>query len=437
MLASLSQRLARVGRPFQAVLASNGLTTLSMMLGQVSVSWWIIHEGSAADLATYGVVLAIAMLVGMPLLSPLGDRFAKRHLLCAGLAWYTFNAILLAWLASRGQYQCGWLIAIAASQELSMCLLLPALSSVAAELVPIADLPVALNLQKTAEAAGRLIGPALAGMLLAVVGTAATLWAHAALLALAGVLAARIPVGTIEASHVRNGWWAELRAGMEPCWRVPVERGWLMINFLSWMFMFPAIGMLIPVKVHALGLSSVWLGNCEAGVSIGMLLGTLGGSQWVVDRCGRYVARVGSGVVMGLLLALAGFTHRPWLLVASFAVTGFASAVMTLVGLTHRTLARPPAFRSRMAAAGMTFTQVASVLGPALAGTALLHWNIGPVYVVFGLLTALTCSWLAWVPGFKQLMQLGHTEVENWYGRNFPWVFEAGANGETEVPTRS
>lgn len=53
-------------------------------------------------------------------------------------------------------------------------------------------------------------------------------------------------------------------------------------------------------------MSSVWLGSCEAAVSVGMLLGTLGLSQWIVDRVGRFYARVGGGVSMGLTLAWWG-----------------------------------------------------------------------------------------------------------------------------------
>ncbi len=46
----------------------------------------------------------------------------------------------------------------------------------------------------------------------------------------------------------------------------------------------------------------------------------------------------------------------------AFFLTGLGSSVTALVGLTHRTLARPPAFRGRMAAAGLTVTQVASTI---------------------------------------------------------------------------
>ncbi|KPC49288.1 MFS transporter [Amantichitinum ursilacus] len=425
MFDPLRHSLARVGPSFRHLLSCDGLTQLTVMIGQLALPWWIIHAGNTADLATYGVVLAAVVLIGMPLLSPLGDRFAKRNLICGAMGWYAVHAAALAWLAGRSQYHGGWLLALAASQELAFCLYMPAASSIAAELVSSADLPLALNLQKGAESAGRLLGPALAGITLAAWGTAATLWIHAALLVAAMLLALKIPTGQRARDHVRNGWWPELKAGMAPAWRVPVERGWLLVNTVSWLFMYPAISMLVPVKVKALGLSSVWLGTCEAAVSVGMLLGTLGLSQRIVNRVGRFYARVGGGVSMGLTLAVVGFTAHPYVMTLAFFLTGLGSSVTTLVGLTHRTLARPPAFRGRMSSAGFAITQVASTLGPALAGVALLHWAITPVYVVFGLLTAVTSSWLAWVPGFRHMMQLNHIEVDNWYGRNWPHVFAA------------
>ncbi len=107
-------------------------------------------RGSTADLATYGVVLAIVALLGMPLLSPLGDRFAKRNLICIAMAWYALHAAVLALLAAHADYHRNWVLALAASQELAFCLYMPATTAIAAELVSSANLPTALNLQKKA-----------------------------------------------------------------------------------------------------------------------------------------------------------------------------------------------------------------------------------------------------------------------------------------------
>jgi MFS family permease len=144
---------------------------------------------------------------------------------------------------------------------------------------------------------------------------------------------------------------------------------------------------------------------------------------------GRYATRVTAAVVVGLALAVAGLTTRPALLVSMFGIVGLANAAMTLVGKTHRMLARPLAFRARMSAGAVTTIQVAQTLGPALAGVALAHASVRGVYVSFGLLGALASLGFTVVPGFRAFMALDHHEVENWYGRTYPHVF--GADGAT------
>jgi hypothetical protein len=94
-----------------------------------------------------------------------------------------------------------------------------------------------------------------------------------------------------------------------PKWIVPLERGWTLVNFLVWIFQGPAVGMLIPLKVQSLGLSGLWLGVCEAALSIGLLLGSFRGSDALVSRFGRFNVRVGAAMCEGLALAASGWAH--------------------------------------------------------------------------------------------------------------------------------
>jgi len=218
---------------------------------------------------------------------------------------------------------------------------------------------------------------------------------------------------------------------MRANWRIPLERGWILVNFSSWLFLMPCFTMLVPLKVRSLGLGGAWLGLCEAALSLGMLLGSLGGSAWMVARFGRFNTRVGAAVVQGVGLALAGATSHGPLLVAGFVVAGFMNAAMVLVGMTHRMLARPQAFRARMVASSITMTNIAAMIGPALAGLALLRLPVAAVFVAFGLAGAFCALGLGLVPGFRAFMALEHEQVDNFYGRYFPQAFldERGVSG--------
>ncbi len=415
-------RFTHLGAPFRWLLLSDAQTLLALMVGQVALPWWIASAGGAHDLALYSVVTSAFAIVAMPLLSPLGDRVPKRRLIQGALVGLAVASAGVALLATLGHYDLRILLALGAVPVLALAALVPALSSFSTELVPPAGLARALGLQQSAQATGRMVGPAVGGAVLAAAGTAAALWLNVVLLVGAAFTAHRLPAG-VPASGARRAWRADLMAGMRANWRIPMERGWIFVNFLSWIFLVPTFTMLVPLKVQSLGLSGAWLGLCEAGLSLGMLLGSLGGSAWLIARLGRFHTRVGAAAVQGVALALAGATTSgPWL-VAGFAVAGFMNAAMVLVGMTHRMLARPQAFRSRMVAGAVTTTYIAGMIGPALAGIALLHAPVGRVFLAFGLVGALASLGLAVVPGVRAFMGLDHEQVDNFYGRNFPQAF--------------
>jgi len=422
----LLDRFNALGVPFRWLLMSDALTLLALMVGQVALPWWIASEGGAHDLALYSIVTSAFAIVAMPLLSPLGDRIPKRRLMQFALVAFATAAVGFAVMATAGRYHLFLLIALGGVPVLAMAAQLPAVSSFVAELVAPVSLARALGLQQSAQATGRMVGPAIGGFVLGLAGTAAALWLHAALLVGAALTARRLPLGT-PPRRTGRAWREDLMAGMNANWRIPLERGWILVNFLSWIFLFPTFTMLVPLKVQSLGLSGTWLGLCEAGLSLGMLLGSLGGSAWMIARFGRYATRVGAAVVQGLALAVAGLTSSgPWL-VACFGVAGLMNAAMVLVGLTHRMLARPQAYRARMVAGAVTTTHIASMIGPALAGVALLHAHVGAVFLGFGLVGAFAALGLAVVPGFRAFMALDHEAVDNFYQRNFPQAFSDAA----------
>jgi hypothetical protein len=252
---------------------------------------------------------------------------------------------------------------------------------------------------------------------------------HCALL-----VAATLAVGTIPrilvASQKRrsdNGWMADLSRGVAAKWRIPVERGWTLVNFVVCICFMPAVGMLLPLKIKSLGLSGAWLGGCEAMLSVGLLAGALGVSARVANYLGRYYARLGALVFEGVALSLAGFLQQPWVLLVAFGAVGLGMSVLQLVGQTHRLLAIPEAYRGRMTAVNAVTIQVANSVGPALAAIALAHYDLTTVYTAAGLGVIVCTGGYFFVPDYKHFLSLDHDAVSNWYGREYPHVFEPEA----------
>jgi MFS family permease len=423
----LSVRIGLASHSFRRLLLSEATTLLAIMVCAVTVPWWIVQQGGAIQLAHYGICVGLTAVISMPLFSPLGDRFSKNRVIAAALALDALAAVLIAGVASTGTYHF-WVVLLAGMIEtMALSMIGPATNSITAELVPSQELSAAMSSQKSAQSLGGLLGPALGGGVIALGSIAAALWLHFVLLTFAMFMALRIPSTSVgsHAGYSLRRWRDDLYAGLRTLIVVKLERNWTLINVFSWLFIGPAIGMLVPIKIHALGLSGGWLGACEAALSLGMLAGAMGGVTILQQMFSRYSLRVGGAVMQGVTLALVGYVQNPWLLLLIFMLCGFSNSVAVLIGMTHRMLARPQAYRGRMSAVSMMATQISGSIGPAIAGMALAQYDLNAIYITFGMVGGAVAGGIAFVPGFKELISLDHAHAGNWYAKQYPHAFEA------------
>ncbi|HEY9104330.1 MFS transporter [Chitinimonas sp.] len=426
MLEATRRRVAELGTPFELLLVSEVLTLLSLMVGHVSVAWWIAGAGGAHHLAIYGAAMSVTMFISMPLLSPLGDRHAKRNLLGLGLVVFLVETLLLATMAQFFGYHLPSVIALEMVAVMALAVIQPASMTVAAELVASDQLADAMSLQKTAQALGRMLGPALGGMALAVAGVKSALWLHTILLAIAAWATFRIPAGLKHTPSAQHGWWAEMTAGLRAKWIIPVERYWTGLAFFTMVFFAPAVGMLVPLRIQSLQWSAVWLGWCEASLAAGMLVGAFCFARLATERLGRFRAAVAALVGEGLALGLVGLLDARLGLPLCFFVTGACLSVVQLVGQTHRMLAVPEDFRARFTASNLMIMYVANSLGPTLSGILLLQTSVAHVYLIYGAALLLCALCYPLLPGYRAFLSLDHDTARNWYGKQYPAAFLRG-----------
>jgi len=411
------------------LLFTDALLMLTELAGATILPWWITTSGGVDAIALFSVAIAIATFIAMPIVSPLGDRYCKATQITRGTWVLSAISLALALLSEQGSFHLGVVVALGCVQVVAIAFVDPARSSILAELVPPNMLPEAIRLRKTFQSVSGMLGPLLAGLGLSTIGVPGSLFACALLSVVAAISAARLPKAQ-SAEQRRDGlihWWNELRGGLIAKWHMPMERGWTFVNFVVWIFQGPAVGMLIPIKVHSLGMSGNWLGISMGALYLGVLFGSLFGSQFLVDRFGRYRVRLGIGLLEGVALAGVGFTANPFLMVVALAVSGFCNSSMSLVGATHRALAIPKAFRIRFAAASSMTTQVAGAIGPAIAGMALYHWSVNAVYGGFGLLMATSVLGFLWVPRLREFLNLSHEQIVDWYQHQYPSIFKSSS----------
>ncbi|QEL57342.1 MFS transporter [Chromobacterium paludis] len=412
-------------RVLPALLLADALLRLAYLAEAAVLPWWIASQGGAGALARFSSALAVAAFAAVLFAAPLGDRYGKSAQMVRSSCLLALLGAALAWLAMRPAFRLADVLLLGSVQMLAWAFADQGRNNILPERIPASALPQALRWRKTGQSLSGILGPMLGAAGLHWLGVAGALWLSAALYVLAALAMRRVPrEAPARRPALRPGAWAaQLAEGFRAKWQVPMERGWTAVNFVLWIFQGPAVGMLIPLKVHALGLGGGWLGNCLTALSLGVLAGSAVGSQWLVARLGRYRVRVGLGMLEGLCFAAAGFSpSAPWLL-AALVAGGFCNAAMSLVGATHRSLGLPLDYRVRLSAVSSMSTQLAGAIGPALIGVALSRCSVATVYGAAGLLMMLSCLGYLWVPRFSEFLSLEHGQAADWYRREYPQVF--------------
>lgn len=144
---------------------------------RVAQDWLVLtlHHGSAAEASTaLGITTALQFLPIL-LLSPyaglVADRMAKRRLLQLTQAWMGVTALLLATLALAGVVEPWMVFVIAFAFGTGAAFDAPARQSFVSEMVDADDLSNAVGLNSASFNLGRVVGPALSGVLIAALGS--------------------------------------------------------------------------------------------------------------------------------------------------------------------------------------------------------------------------------------------------------------------------
>ena len=165
------------GRNYRIYLSGQSLANTGSWIQSIAQDWLVLHlTGSSTAVGItmalqYGPILLLGAHTGL-----IADRFPKRRIL---LATQMANAILTACLAVltiRGMITVSEVYAFALTVGLVFAVDSPARQSFISEVVPNHKLRGAISLNAAVFQATRLVGPAIAGLLISTVGTG---WAFA------------------------------------------------------------------------------------------------------------------------------------------------------------------------------------------------------------------------------------------------------------------
>lgn len=159
-------------RNFQLFFGANLFSNIGTWMQRIAQDWLVLElTGSGTIL---GIVTALQFLPALFLSLPSGklaDRHSKRKLLVATNALAGSTALVLGVLVVTDLVQVWHVIVLAMLLGIAGAIDAPIRQAFVSELVGREDLPNAIGLNSANFNAGRLVGPGLAGVIIAAVGT--------------------------------------------------------------------------------------------------------------------------------------------------------------------------------------------------------------------------------------------------------------------------
>ena len=302
------------GRDFRLLFSGETISLLGDQFHFVALAWLVLQlTGSGLAVGTVlmvaGIPRAVFILVG----GAFADRASPRSVMLISNAVRGTFVGILAILVLSGSAELWQLYVLAAVFGIVDAFFWPALSTIVPMLVPEDHLPAANALMQGSQQLTGLIGPALAGLLVAAVGTGLAFGIDAASFIVAAGALVLIRGGRrhapAEASREapRANVLGTIRSGVAFAWRDPAIRSLLL---LSAALNFAING---PVSV---GLAWLAHNRFEGGAAaFGIMLSAFGAGALVGAVVAGSLGRIrelgwvtlGGSVVMGVALGLIGF----------------------------------------------------------------------------------------------------------------------------------
>jgi MFS family permease len=335
----------------------------------VAQDWLVLTELTHHDASAVGIVVGLQFapqLLLLPWTGSAADHYNQRKLLMITQASMGVLALALGALTIAGSVRL-WHVYVFAFLFGSVAALdAPVRQTFVAELVGDEHLPNAVALNATSFNAGRMVGPAVAGLVIAKVGTG---WAFVANgISFAAVLIAMFffRVSELRTSTRAHRSPGRFKEGLRYVWNRPDLRTILIMLFLIGTFglNFPVFISTMAVKVFRTDARGFGL------LSSIMAIGTISGSLFaaVQQKPGFPSLLIGSAV-FGMGCTLAALAPGYWWFAAALIVTGAAALTFTNATNSMMQLSTEPAMRGRVMA-----LRVAIALGGTPIGAPIVGW---------------------------------------------------------------
>jgi MFS family permease len=370
-------------RNFRLFIAGQQISLIGTWMQSVAQQWLVYRlTGSATILGLIGFASQIPSFVMGPVGGMAADRANRHRLIILTQVSFMLLAFVLAWLTLSGRVQIWHIFVLAALGGVVNAFDVPGRQAFIVQMTSKEDLMNAIGLNSSMFNASRVIGPAVAGILVAWLGEGWCFFVNAFsfLAVLLGLMLMRV-----EAPPPRRAdrsAWVEMLEGLRFVnEQAPIKALMMLTAVCSLLGTFSMV--LMPIfAAQILGGGARELGILMGATGLGALMGALTlASRKTVQGLGRWLGA--AAAAFGILVALFAVSRTLWLSVVLLVPVGFTTMLQMAATNTLIQVMVPDDLRGRaMSVYSMMFMGMMP-FGSLLAGKLAEFWG-APLTVAAG-----------------------------------------------------
>jgi MFS family permease len=408
-------------RNFRLFFVGQSVSVLGTWMQQIAMSWLVYQlTNSPLMLGIVAFISTAPLFVLTPFAGVWADRWDRRRTLLVTQGLLTLQALVLGVLTLTGEIAVWQIIVLGAFAGCIEAVASATLTAFVAEMVEAkADLGSAIGLNSMIQTGARMLGPPLAGGLIALLatgdgvarGTGVCFVVNGVsyLAVCAALWAMRVAPAVPRAGH--RSMWRQLQEGVAYAFRQPSIRDLLLVQALVGLLGAPYT--LMPVVARELlDGGPATLGLLMGFGALGALLGGvfLAVQPGVQGALGRIAV---AGLVLGSALIGFSFSRELWLSLGLRIVIGVTMMLATASGFTLVQTVVADDKRGRVMSLCLVAVLGFSALGNLLAGS-LADWiGVAATFLASGAGCLIGFLWFAArVPALQPFVEVRSSEME-------------------------
>ena len=344
-------------RDYRWMWASSTIAMMSMNMQMLTRVWLILRIMNDSPMAVVYITMtfALPMMVVSALGGALADRFPRRTMMIYAQSGNAALTFVIATLDLTGLIDFWHLMLVGVLNGSLMAVNMPSRQAILSDILPEERLMNGIALLNSGMNLTRIVGPALAGVLILVFGTWGVLYMVVGLYALSVVTV--LPVGAGRTPKAKSGksMGGDIREGFAYARGDPILLGLIVMAFVPILFGMSYYVLLPAWGREALDVGSDQLGLLQMIMGVGALLGSLGLAALSNFRR-RGMLILACCFAWGVALVVFSGTTSYLMAAPLLLFIGLCSAVYMSLNMTMLQLHASPEMRGRiMSIAMMTF----------------------------------------------------------------------------------